>query len=429
MLEIPDQVGGYMSQIVFLASNAVLLLALAWSVVLVIRIRDWRLVLLSVVLALMVTRHAFTQEMVRGDWTDMAAAEIPGFLVGVGMLLVVILIGRMIDDYRVALATVSESATALAENQTRLQFVVNQAPLVLWALNTEGVFRLSEGRGLEALGLKPGEVVGRSVFEVYEGNTEVLNDARKALAGHEVRSAVRVGAGVFESRQRALLDSTGKVVGVLGVATDVTDREQAMSELEASHRALTEAYDSTLEGWVRALDLRDRETEGHTQRVTRLTMELARRMGIPEKDIVHVRRGALLHDIGKIGIPDSVLRKPGPLDEAEWELMRQHPVWAHEMISAIAFLEPALDIPYCHHEWWDGTGYPRGLSGDAIPLAARVFAVTDAWDALRSDRLYSPEWDEQEVMAYLREQAGGQFDPSVVDEFLAMLSETEVQAT
>jgi len=216
---------------------------------------------------------------------------------------------------------------------------------------------------------------------------------------------------------------------VLGVATDVTDREQAMNELEATHRALTEAYDSTLEGWVRALDLRDRETEGHTQRVTRLTMKLARRMGIPEKDIVHVRRGALLHDIGKIGIPDSVLRKPGPLDEAEWELMRQHPVWAHEMISAIAFLEPALDIPYCHHEWWDGTGYPRGLSGDAIPLAARVFAVTDAWDALRSDRLYSPEWDEQEVMAYLREQAGGQFDPSVVEEFLAMLSEPEVQAT
>ena len=266
------------------------------------------------------------------------------------------------------------------------------------------------------------------MFAVYDGNTEVLNDTRKALAGHEVRSAVSVGDLVFESRLRPLRNSRGKVVGVLGVAADVTDREQAMNELEASHQALTDAYDSTLEGWVRALDLRDRETEGHTKRVTRLTVELARRMGIFEEDLVHVRRGALLHDIGKIGIPDSVLKKPGPLDDDEWELMRKHPVWAHEMISNVGFLEPALDIPYCHHEWWDGTGYPRGLSGEAIPLSARVFAVVDVWDALRSDRPYSEAWDEDRVVEHVREQAGGHFDPLVVERFLIMLTEDSAGA-
>jgi putative nucleotidyltransferase with HDIG domain/PAS domain S-box-containing protein len=279
--------------------------------------------------------------------------------------------------------------------------VVDQAPVVLWALDNEGLFTLSEGRGLEALGLEPGEVVGRSVFDVYTGNTEVLNDARKALAGHRVRSSVRVGDLIFESRQRPLVDSAGRVVGVLGVAVDVTARERAMTDLEATNLALTNAYDSTLEGWVRALDLRDRETEGHTKRVTKLTVELARRVGVPEDELVHVRRGALLHDIGKIGIPDAVLKKPGPLDEEEWSLMRQHPVWAHDMISAVDFLQPALDIPYCHHERWDGEGYPRGLAGESIPLSARVFAVVDVWDALRSDRPYSEAWDEERVPSWM----------------------------
>jgi len=417
-----------MSQIVLLASIAVQLAAFGWSAALVRRFRDWRLVLLSAVLGLTVIRHILAHRTIPGEWEDLTAGvtELSELLVGVGMLIAVILIGRMIDDYRSALETASASAKALEENQTRLQFVVDQAPLVLWALDNSGVFTLSEGRGLEALGLKPGEVVGRSVFDVYEGNAEVLNDARKALAGHQVRSTAQVGDMVYESRQRPLLDASGRVVGLLGVAADVTDREHAMEELERSNRALTDAYDSTLEGWVRALDLRDRETVGHTQRVTRLTEELARRAGVPEEDLVHVRRGALLHDIGKIGIPDSVLRKPGPLDEGERELMRQHPVWAHEIISAIGFLEPALDIPYCHHERWDGEGYPRGLSGESIPLAARVFAVVDVWDALRSDRPYRRAWEEDRVLAHLREQAGGQFDPAVVREFLSMLAEGQV---
>jgi len=418
-----------MSQIVLLASIVIRLLAFGWSVVLARRFRDWRLVLLSAVLGLMVLRHALNSRWVRAGWPEIAdvGSALPAILVSIGLLIAVILIGRMIDDYRSALEEASASTRALAENQTRLQFVVDQAPLVLWALDNSGVFTLSEGRGLEALGLEPGEVVGRSVFEVYEGNTEVLNDARKALAGHRVRSAVRVGEQVYESRQRPLLDPSGKVVGVLGIAADVTARERAMTELEATNLALTNAYDSTLEGWVRALDLRDRETEGHTKRVTKLAVELARRMGVPEDDLVHVRRGVLLHDIGKIGIPDSVLKKPGPLDDDEWKLMRRHPVWAHEMISSVGFLQPALDVPYCHHERWDGQGYPRGLSGESIPLSARVFAVVDVWDALRSDRPYCEAWDEERVLAYLREQAGGHFDPAVVEEFLAMLTDGSLQ--
>jgi PAS domain S-box-containing protein/putative nucleotidyltransferase with HDIG domain len=414
-----------MSQIVLLASIVIRLLAFFWSVDLVRRFRDWRLVLLSGVLGLMVLRHALNSPWVREEWPRIAdvGSALPAILVSVGLLITVILIGRVIEDHRSALEAASAATRALQENQTRLQFVVDQAPVVLWALDNEGVFTLSEGRGLEALGLEPGEVVGRSVFDVYTGNAEVLNDARKALAGHRVRSSVRVGDVVFESRQRPLVDAAGRVVGVLGIAVDVTARERAMTDLEATNLALTNAYDSTLEGWVRALDLRDRETEGHTKRVTKLTVELARRMGVPEDDLVHVRRGALLHDIGKIGIPDAVLKKPGPLDEDEWKLMRQHPVWAHEMISAVDFLQPALDIPYCHHERWDGEGYPRGLAGESIPLSARVFAVVDVWDALLSDRPYSEAWDEDRVLAYLRKQAGGHFDPTVVEEFLGMLDE------
>jgi PAS domain S-box-containing protein/putative nucleotidyltransferase with HDIG domain len=419
-----------MSQILLHLSVAVRLLAFGWSVALVVRFRDRRLILLSAVLALMATRQALTDVLSLAGRASEAAviAELPGLLVSIGMLLVVILIGRMIADYREAIRTASASAAALRENEARLQFVVDQAPVVLWALDQDGVFTLSEGRSLDVLGLEAGQVVGRSVFDVYEGHDEILDDARRALAGHHIRSVVQVGGTVFESRQRPITDASGVVRGVIGVATDVTARERAMRQLETSHRAVSEAYDHTLEGWVRALDLRDRETEGHTQRVTELTVELARSLGVPADEIEHIRRGALLHDIGKIGIPDSVLNKQGPPDDAEWELMRKHPVWAREMIAAVPFLEPALDIPYCHHERWDGTGYPQGLTGRSIPLAARAFAVVDVWDALLSERPYSPPWTEVEALAHLRAEAGGQFDPEVVTGFLGLLQERTREA-
>jgi putative nucleotidyltransferase with HDIG domain len=187
-------------------------------------------------------------------------------------------------------------------------------------------------------------------------------------------------------------------------------------------RTLAGAYDTTLEGWSRALDLRDKATEGHTQRVTELTLSLARAVGVPEAGLVHIRRGALLHDIGKMGIPDGILHKPGPLTEEESEIMHRHPSYAYELLSPIAYLRPALDIPYCHHEKWDGSGYPRGLRGEEIPLAARIFAIADVWDALRWDRPYRPSWTIEKTKEYMREQAGVHFDPHIVDVFLRMIT-------
>ncbi len=184
---------------------------------------------------------------------------------------------------------------------------------------------------------------------------------------------------------------------------------------------LTLAYDATIEGWSRALDLRDRETEGHSQRVTNLTLQLAQAIGVSESELEHIRRGALLHDIGKMGVPDNILLKAGALSDEEWTSMRRHPQLAYEMLSPIAYLQPALDIPFCHHEKWDGSGYPRGLKGEEIPLTARIFAVVDVYDALTSDRPYRRAWTKRKTAAYIRQQAGIHFDPKVVDIFYKMV--------
>ncbi len=205
-----------------------------------------------------------------------------------------------------------------------------------------------------------------------------------------------------------------------GQAAIAIDNATLFDGLQRANVNLVMAYDSTLEGWSSALDLRDQETEGHTRRVTQMTLRLARAMGISDENLVHVRRGALLHDIGKMGIPDSILRKPGPLSDEEWTIMRRHPVYAHELLSPIAYLRPALDIPYCHHERWDGTGYPRGLKSKQIPLAARLFAVVDVYDALSSDRPYRKRWSREQVLTYLRDQSGKHFDPAAVEAFLAI---------
>jgi PAS domain S-box-containing protein len=190
--------------------------------------------------------------------------------------------------------------------------------------------------------------------------------------------------------------------------------------LEQSNAELARAYDATLEGWSHALELRERETAGHSRRVVDLTLAIADRMGVDRGQFVHLRRGALLHDIGKMGIPDSILLKPGPLSADEWVTMRQHPQYAYELLSGISYLEPAMEIPFAHHERWDGSGYPRGLKGDDIPLAARIFAVVDVWDALTSDRPYRPAWPGQAVRDYIKEHAGRMFDPRVVDIFLSL---------
>ncbi len=181
------------------------------------------------------------------------------------------------------------------------------------------------------------------------------------------------------------------------------------------------AYDETIEGWSHALDLRDKETEGHTQRVTEMALHLARAMGVTDVELVQVRRGALLHDIGKMGIPDPILLKPGPLTDEEWVIMRKHPVYAYELLAPITYLKPALDVPYCHHERWDGSGYPRGLKGEQIPLVARIFAVVDVWDALTFDRPYRPAWPKEKVRRYIMEQTCKHFDPRVVEAFMELI--------
>ncbi len=191
--------------------------------------------------------------------------------------------------------------------------------------------------------------------------------------------------------------------------------------LQRSNMELTLAYDATIEGWSRALDLRDRETEGHTQRVTEMVLELAERLGMSDTEKANLRRGSLLHDIGKMGVPDSILLKPGPLSEHEWEIMRQHPAYAFQMLSPINYLRRALDIPYCHHERWDGSGYPRGLTGESIPLFARLFAVVDVFDALTSDRPYRSAWSREKVRQYIQQQAGRHFDPQIVKVFLEIM--------
>jgi HD-GYP domain-containing protein (c-di-GMP phosphodiesterase class II) len=204
-------------------------------------------------------------------------------------------------------------------------------------------------------------------------------------------------------------------------ASIAVDNKSLFENLQRSNQELAQAYDATLEGWSKTLELRDQDTEGHTRRVTELTLRLASAMGVRGDELVHVRRGALLHDIGKVGIPDSILTKPGPLTEEEWQIMRQHPVYAYELLSPVEFLVEALNIPYCHHERWDGTGYPRGLIGEDIPLDARIFAVVDVWDALLSIRPYRKAWSREKAVAYIIEQAGRQFDPMVVDAFLKLI--------
>jgi putative nucleotidyltransferase with HDIG domain len=199
------------------------------------------------------------------------------------------------------------------------------------------------------------------------------------------------------------------------------ERSELHTALTRTHDHLAEAYNHTLEGWALALELRDRETAGHTRRVAEMTVRLARLMGMDGENLTHIRRGALLHDIGKMGVPDSILLKPGPLMDTELDVMRLHPVYAYELLQGIPYLHPALDIPYAHHERWDGTGYPRGLAGEDIPIAARMFAIVDAWDAMRTDRPYRAALPREAALAEIEACAGTHFDPAVVEAFLLMM--------
>ncbi len=210
-----------------------------------------------------------------------------------------------------------------------------------------------------------------------------------------------------------------------GQAAMAIENVKAFEDLRRSNFELALAYSRTIEGWSHALDLRDRETNDHTFRVTEITLKLATLAGMNHTELMHVKHGALLHDIGKMGIPDAILLKEDYLSTEEWDIMRKHPTYAYEMLSPIEYLRPALEIPYCHHEKWDGSGYPRGLAGEQIPLAARLFSVVDVWDALRSDRPYRKAWEEDKVRDHIRAQSGRQFDPTAVELFFRVLEELD----
>jgi len=222
-------------------------------------------------------------------------------------------------------------------------------------------------------------------------------------------------AGYFTERHARHLLSFANQAGI------AIRNAQLLQEVQQSNTDLRLAYDSTLLGWSKALELRDVETKGHSQRVMDLTLQLATRIGVKDADLVNIRYGVLLHDIGKIAIPDSILFNPGGLDEQEWEIMRKHPTFAYELLSPIAYLAKAIDIPYCHHEHWDGSGYPRGLKGEAIPLSARIFAIVDVWDGMTSDRRYRPAMPPEQVITYIEQQSGILFDPFIVEEFTQLL--------
>ena len=285
-------------------------------------------------------------------------------------------------------------------------------------------------------------LAGQAVVRRQMQNVLNLRDAPASPGGQKFNLDIHEGED-FVSYYAVPLIAKGQVQGVLEVyhrsqlspddewltflemlssqAAIAIDNAGLFDDLQRSNLEIVLAYDATIRGWSQALELRDKETEGHAQRVSDLTFKLAQRLGIPNTEMEHVRRGVLLHDIGKMGIPDAVLLKPGKLTEEEWAIMRQHPVYAYEMLSSISYLKPALDIPHYHHERWDGSGYPDGLKGEQIPFYARIFAVVDVYDALTSDRPYRPAWTVEKSLEHIHEQSGKHFDPRIVDTFLEMM--------
>ena len=334
-------------------------------------------------------------------------------------------------DLSLALNVLLDQVTTQLQVHAAAVLLLNPHTQVLEAAATRG-FRSNE---IQRTRLRLGEgLAGRAALERRMVSSENLAEAGRSFTRAELLAKER-----FVAYYAAPLVAKGQIEGVLevfhrgpfepttdwldfftalaGQAAIAVDNVHLFSNLQTANLELKAAYDNTLEGWVRALDLRDKETEGHTQRVTDLTVRLAKSLGVPEADLVHVYRGALLHDIGKMAIPDAVLLKPGPLTPDERQIIERHPVYAYEFLSAIPYLRQALDIPYCHHEKWDGTGYPRGLKGEQIPLVARIFAVVDVWDALRSDRPYRKGWTDEKALQYIREQAGSHFDRKIVESF------------
>lgn len=320
---------------------------------------------------------------------------------------------------------------ALRQSEAQFRLLAENSTDLIARLTPQGVYLYVSPACRTLLGLEPEDLIGQDAGRVVHPDDQA--EVQKVLARILqqppttiifTHRALRTDHQYIwlENTIHAIFDETGTVpVEVHISARDITQRKLADEALQNALHALENAYEATLNGWSRALELRDRETQGHSQRVMEMTLKLARAVGIPEEDIKFIRWGVLLHDIGKLGVPDEILRKPGPLTEAEWQEMRRHPSYAFDMLYPITYLHKALDIPFCHHEKWDGSGYPRGLKGEQIPLAARVFAIVDVWDALSSKRPYRDILIQEKVITYIQGEAGKHFDPVIVRIFLSII--------
>ncbi|MFN3309267.1 MAG: HD domain-containing phosphohydrolase, partial [Anaerolineales bacterium] len=331
-----------------------------------------------------------------------------------------ILIGHVLTQLKVDAA-----AVLLYRSETQsLHFVAGQGFRTTALQHSE--IRLGQGfAGVAALERRIVSITDREeLIKVFARSPHFEDEGFQVYLGVPLIAKGSV-IGVLEIYNRQLLDPSPEWMAFLealaGQAAIAIENTRLFNDLQNTNLQLLQAYDATIEGWAKALEFRDTETEGHSRRVVELTLKLARRLGVEDQQLTVIRRGVLLHDIGKMAIPDSLLQKAGPLNEDEWKLMRQHPLFARQMLENIPFLHTALDIPYCHHEKWDGSGYPRGLKGDQVPLAARIFTVVDVWDALTNDRPYRKAWSKKQALASLTEQKGKHFDPNIVDAFLAIL--------
>ncbi len=321
----------------------------------------------------------------------------------------------------------------LDQQSTFLRQVLDTNPILIYARDRNGKYTLINEAAARFEGLTIDEVIGKTDNELNHDlgqiirwrheDLDVMDNAREIILPEERVLDTHGNLHIMQTIKRPIIGRQGKIDQVLGVSVEITARKKAEERVVQASAELARAYDATIEGWSRALDLRDRETEGHSLRVTNMTLRLAGFMGIDQSENLNLRRGALLHDIGKMGIPDEILFKKGTLNNAEWVVMRKHPTYAYEMLNPIDYLHPALVIPKYHHEKWDGTGYPENLEGEMIPLAARIFSIVDVWDALTSDRPYRSAWSQEDVLEYIKGNSGTHFDPHVVDTFVTYLDE------